>query len=109
MLLLITSKIDEKKLKQVSEDLNGYIKFVIDIKRGFLAAGGKRHVEAEQLLLQNGSKQNDLWGGGLDLETDDLDFDSMINIRPSAGNNSREVLAKDLRKSLEKIVRELLR
>ena len=69
MLLLIKSKADEETLKKVAEDLDGYIKFVVDVEEGILTAGGKMHFEGEQLLLAGGSRQENLWGGGLDLET----------------------------------------
>lgn len=109
MLTLVREKIDDQTLQKVAEDLEGYVKVVVDVERGILAAGGKRHVEGEQLLLQYGSKQQNLWGGGLDLETGEVDFDSMINIRPRDGNSSREVLAQDVREKMEKIIRNLLR
>lgn len=109
MLLLITSKADEKTLKKVAVDLEGYIKFVVDVEKKILTAGGLRHFEGEELLLKEGSKQKNLWGGGLDLETLGIDFASMINLRPSQGNTSREVLAKEVRKQIEEIVRSLLR
>lgn len=73
-----------------------------------MTAGGERHVEGEELLLKDGSKQADLWGGGYDMETGDMDFDSMINIRPVQGNPSREVLDPKIRSSVEKVVERLL-
>lgn len=109
MLLLITSKADEEILKKVAEDLDGYIKFVVDLERKILTAGGLRHYEGEQLLLQNGSKQENLWGGGLDLQTREIDFDSMINIRPNQGNTSREILSGEIRQQVEDVVRSLLK
>lgn len=108
MLLLIESKIDKATVKKISGDLNGYIKIVVDVSREIMAAGGKRHVDGEQLLLRNGSKQNDLWGGGVDLQTREIDFDSMINIRPLQGNPSREVLSKELRSKVKGIAEKLL-
>lgn len=109
MLILIKEKADEEILKKTAEDLDGYIKFVVDLERKILTAGGLRHFEGEQLLLENGSKQENLWGGGLDLQTGEVDFDSMINIRPNQGNTSREVLSEEIRKKMENIVRELLK
>lgn len=109
MLLLLKTKIDEKDLEKVAEDLDGYVKFVVDIEKGVLTAGGTRHFMGEELLLRNGSKQEYLWGGGVDLETNEIDFDSMINIRPNDNNSSREVLDKDLRNRIEKIVRKILK
>lgn len=50
-----------------------------------------RHFEGEQLLLKQGSRQSDLWGGGVDLETKMIDYNSFINIRPNDGNMSNEI------------------
>lgn len=109
MVILITSKANEETLKKVAEDLAGYIKFVVDIEKKILTAGGLRHFDGEQLLLQNGSKQANLWGGGLDLETGEIDFDSMINIRPNQGNASREILSQGIRQQVEEVVKDLLK
>jgi hypothetical protein len=66
MLLIVRSKIDPQARQKVSEDLKGYIKIVVDVRRAILAAGGEKHVDAERLLLEDGSRQEDLWGAGLD-------------------------------------------
>jgi len=107
MLIIIRSKINSETLKQVAEDLKGYVKVVVDVRRKILSAGGEKHVDGEQLLLKDGSKQEDLWGAGLDLETDEMDFDSMINLRPTQ-NASREVLDPNIRQQVESITRSLL-
>ena len=109
MLLLVEEKLDDEFLLKVAEDFKGYIKFVVDIKQEVLTAGGLKHVDGEQILLKNGSSQEDLWGGGLDLETNEVDFDSMINLRPSQGNASREVLSEEVRNRIQEIVRKLLK
>ena len=107
MLIIIRSKINSETLKQVAEDLKGYVKVVVDVRRKILSAGGEKHVDGEQLLLKDGSKQEDLWGAGLDLETDEMDFDSMINLRPTQ-NASREVLDPNIRQQAGSITRSLL-
>ena len=107
MIIILTKKITSEQLKQVSEDIEGYVKFVIDLERQILAAGGRMHFEDEKELLDNGSKQENLWGGGWDLETNELDFDSMINIRPNQGNSSREVLSEDIRQHMAEIAKHL--
>lgn len=109
MILILEKKATGKDLKKVAKDFDGYIKFVVDVEREILAAGGRLHVDGEQKLLKEGSLQEDLWGGGLDLETGEIDFDSMINLRPSQGNASREVLDTQIRKKMEEIGRKLLR
>ena len=108
MLSIIRTKVDSESLKRVAEDLKGYIKVVVDIRRGILSAGGSKHVDGEQLLLKDGSRQEDLWGAGLDLETKEMDFDSMINLRPKQ-NTSREILDQKIREQVEQITRSLLK
>lgn len=95
-------------MQKMAEDLDGYIKVVVDIEQEILAGGGKKHVDAEQMLLQNGSHQDNLWGGGLDLESGEIDYNSMINVRPSQGNLSREVMSSETRKVFDKILKQLL-
>lgn len=109
MLILVKEKISLDDLKKAAEDLDGYVKFVVDIEKGILTAGGVRHVQGEELLLKEESEQKNLWGGGLDLQTGEMDFDSMINIRPNDNNPSREVLSQDLRHKITTIVNKLLR
>ncbi|HBO97458.1 MAG TPA: hypothetical protein DE315_06505 [Candidatus Omnitrophica bacterium] len=109
MIKIIKSKAGENVLKEAARDFDGYIKVVVDVKQGILAAGGKKHVDGEEVLLKSGSRQEDLWGGGLDLETGEVDFDSMINIRPAQNNPSREVLDQNIRKQVEAVIRSLLK
>ena len=108
MLIIVRSKVDPETLKKIAEDLKGYIKVVVDVRRKILSAGGEKHVDGEQLLLKDGSHQEDLWGAGLDLETDEMDFDSLINLRP-ARNRSREILDEKIRKDAAEIIQSLLK
>ena len=108
MIIVFKEKATSDEISRVAEDLDGYIKFVVDVEGEILTAGGTRHVDGEQILLKEGSRQADLWGGGLDLETGGIDFDSMINIRPTQNNPSREVLDEGIRKKVEGIVRKIL-
>lgn len=109
MLLLIKKKASEAILKKIAEDLDGYIKVVVDIEREILTAGGTRHFEGEKILLEDGSKQENLWGGGVDFKTGEIDVDSIINLRPNQNNPSREVLSPEIRKKMERIARNLLK
>ncbi len=70
------------------------IKGVVDLDRSILLLDADLHADQEASLLADGSKQDDLWGINLypDVaEADWLEFDSMINLRPSFGNRSRGV------------------
>ena len=109
MIIIFNKKATGKDIDKVSEDFDGfYIKVVADIKREILAAGGERHFDAEQTLLENGSKQADLWGGGVDVKTGEIDYNSMINLRPNQSNMSREIMSVEIRHKFDKIVRKLL-
>ena len=81
---------------------------VVDIERKMLAGGGDRHSDDEKILLEDGSKQKNLWGGGLDTETKEIDYNSIINLRPSEGNPSREILSPEIRKKFDNIIKKLL-
>lgn len=108
MLLIINKKATGEEIKKMAEDFDGYIKVVVDIKQGVLAGGGKRHVEGEQKLLSKGSKQLDLWGGGVDLETKEIDYNSIINLRPAEDNPSRDIMSSDVRQEFDRIVKDLI-
>ncbi|MDO8461088.1 MAG: DUF5674 family protein [bacterium] len=108
MLLVITGHATKEEIEKMAEDFNGYIKVVVDIEKGILTGGGKRHVEGEQKLLESGSKQKNLWGGGLDLESSEIDYNSMINIRPSQNNLSRDIMSEEIRKEFDEIIKKLL-
>ena len=82
-----------------------YIKTVIDIKKRICSAGCDRHFDSEKILLDQGSKQEDLWGGGIDLETNIIDCNSMINIRPKQGNMSNEIQDLTSRQAFDKLMK----
>lgn len=71
-----------------------FVKGVVDLRRGILLLDADMHADQEAALLAEGSDQRDLWGINLypQLEGPDwLEFDSMINLRPSFGNRSRGI------------------
>lgn len=91
MILISNKPFTSEEIEQLKEQFDVYIKTVIDIEKRLCAAGMERHFEGEQLLLQQGSKQANIWGGGLDLETKEIDFNSFINIRPGDNNTKNEI------------------
>lgn len=83
------------------------VKAVVDVERGLVAVDAELHSDLEALLLEDGSKQKSLWGINLypEIQGDDfVEFDSMINMRPSQGNRSRSVEDKELREKITGIV-----
>ncbi len=71
-----------------------------------MAIGGEWHADAEKILLGEGSKQENLWGGGIDIETKNIDLVALINLRPNMGRNSQEIIDEKIRKQFLKIVED---
>ena len=94
-----------EEIEKLRELFDVYIKTVIDIKKQICSAGCDRHYESERVLLDSGSNQNNLWGGGIDLETKIIDFNSMINIRPAQNNSSNEIQDLTLRQKYEQLTK----
>jgi len=105
MILTKTTPYTKEEIQHLREQFDSYIKTVIDIEKKICSAGCDRHFESEKILLDQGSKQEHLWGGGLDLETKTIDGNSFINIRPTQANTSNEIQDPGIRKSFEEITK----
>lgn len=109
---IVKDKITTKELKQMSEKMFGeFVKAVVDVKKEIIVVDAPMHADQEAFLIDKGSKQNDLWGINLypsKKRKDFIEFDSMINIRPSQGNRTRGVDDKNIQKKIIKIVNELV-
>lgn len=87
------------------------VKYVVDIERRVAAVGGELHADAEQLLLERGSRQADLWGAnyypgkGMDAC---IEYTSLINIRPAQGNRSMLIDDPALRERVREITFALI-
>lgn len=106
--MIVRKKASKKDIQDLAKHFDGYIKVVVDIERGILSGGGDRHFDDEQILLKNGSLQKNLWGGGFDTKTKEIDYNSVINLRPSQDNPSRDILSIEIRNKFDNIVINLL-
>lgn len=109
----IVNVISVKELKQMAQKMFGeLVKADVDVKKRMVIVDMPMHYDGEQELMSNGSKQEDIWGVNLhpdDYGTDDfIEFDSMINIRPSKGNPSKDVLDKAVKKQIIDILNEVV-
>lgn len=105
MILTKSEPFTKAEIEELKEKFDVYIKTVIDIKLEICSAGCDRHYESEQILLEQGSKQSDLWGGGIDMETKEIDYNSFINIRPNDGNTSNEIQNKEVREKFYELMK----
>ncbi|KKQ29885.1 MAG: hypothetical protein A3H17_01805 [Candidatus Levybacteria bacterium RIFCSPLOWO2_12_FULL_37_14] len=105
MIITKITPYSKKEIEKLKEQFDIYIKTVIDIKKKICSAGCDRHFESEKILLDDGSKQSNIWGGGIDLDTKTIDFNSFINIRPMDKNTSNEIQDPKIREELEKLMK----
>ncbi len=106
------NKISIIDLKQMAENRFGdLVKAVVDIEKGRLVVDAELHADEEQFLLENDSKQEYLWGINLypeDMEENFIEFDSMINLRPSWGNRSRGVDDEKIREEIIQLINNVV-
>ncbi len=104
----VENNISIKELKEMSSKMFGnLVKAVVDVQTHVLVVDAELHSDQEAYLLQLGSKQENLWGINIypDLGKEErIEFDSMINLRPSQNNNSRGVDSEEIQKKILDIV-----
>jgi hypothetical protein len=109
---IIAEKILIKELKEMSAKMfDNLVKAVVDVRKKIMAVDAELHADEEALLLENGSEQKNLWGINIYPELtgeDFIEFDSMINLRPSQGNRSRGVEDLKIQKKIIEIVNQLI-
>ena len=110
---IVEEAIDLKKLIKIGEEGFGdLVKGVVDIEKEIMAIGGELHADEEAILLSLGSKQENLWGINLypqKKDEDFIEFDSVINLKPSQGNRSRGIENPQIQKRIKEIVERLIK
>ncbi|MEK9152692.1 MAG: DUF5674 family protein [Patescibacteria group bacterium] len=111
-IVVIRDRVTKNKIEELSKKRFGdMVKGVVDIEKKILALGGELHADEEQVLLDQGSLQNNLWGINIyhALPREEwIEFDSMINIRPSQDNRSRSVENESIRRKITEIVNGMI-
>ena len=109
---IVRERIRLSRLAALAEEQFGdMVKAVVDVSRGVMAIGGELHSDEEAVLLDDGSRQQDLWGINLypgEADEEWIEYDSMVNVRPSQGNRSRDVEDEGLRSRIRAIVEGLV-
>ena len=110
--LILTERIGADTLARIVRDSFGdMVKYVVDIERGAIAIGGELHADAEQALLEWGSRGSSLWGAnyypGMGRENC-IEFTSLINIRPAQLNPDMGVRDPAIRERIRALTFALL-
>ncbi len=106
--------ISRDELRQMANNMFGsFVKAVVDVKQGIMTIGGEFHSEEEVVLMEReGSSREYTWGINLypeNLEEEFIEFDSMVNIKPSFGNRSRNIENLQIKEKIKEIVKKLVR
>jgi hypothetical protein len=112
-MIIVEKNITLNEIKEMSQKMFGnLVKGVVDIRKGIMAVDAELHSDEEALLLENGSRQENLWGINIYPEffgqADFIEFDSMINLRPSQNNRSRSVDDLKIRENILEITSKLI-
>ena len=107
-ILIIRNRASQEQIREMLERLETYIKVAVDVERNILAGGGEYHADCEEVLLEDGSRQEDIWGADWYPEDRKVEFGALINIRPDQENRSMEIEDPKLRDRIETITRALL-
>lgn len=108
MIHLLRNQPSKRQVEEMLQTLETYIKLAVDIERGILAGGGALHADGEALLVDDGSRQEHIWGADWIPDTQEVRFEALINIRPRQGNRSMTIQDPGVRQQVERIVRFIL-
>lgn len=106
MILILRDTATVDQVDALLETFGSYIKLAVDVEREIIAGGGELHADCEQALLEDGSRQEDVWGADWD-PSGEVRFESLINIRPRQGNRSLMLQSPELRSQVERIARRI--
>jgi hypothetical protein len=107
--MIIKNKISKEELENLFDNSFGtVVKIVVDVKRNILSAGHEFHIDCAEELIDDGSLQKNLWGANLYRHNLNIDFISLINIKPMEGNRSMEIEDPVIKRKVEEIIKKLL-
>ncbi len=112
IVIVRSERLDRGELRRLVDlFFEDMVKYVVDVERGVAAVGGEMHADAEQMLLDDGSRQADLWGAnyypGRGRE-ECIEYTALINIRPAQGNRSMEIQDPAVRERVRELTWALI-
>ncbi len=109
---VITKPVTKAEALEIAKEFYiDMVKGVVDLEREIIALGGEYHIDANMVLMENNSKQADVWGFNIypNLGKNEwIEYTSLINIRPLAGNRNMVVEDKEIRDRMKKIIEKLI-
>ncbi len=108
MIILLDRKITLDEFQEAREVYNDYIKSVVDVENNLTAVGGEFHIDCEEVLLAQGSKLENLFGGGYRVSTKEVEYMAMSNYKPALNKTTYEIMDPLIREKLYKLTKEYL-
>ena len=112
MIKIICDFVSKQELEEMAKEFYvEMVKGVADIEKNLIALGGEWHIDANQVLINAGSRQENLWGFNIYLNkpnTERIEYNSLINIRPGQGNKSMEIEDEEIRGKIISIINNLI-
>jgi len=104
---LVEEKLTKNQIGNILNQYGQYVKVTVDLEKKILIVGCQLHADGEKILLKSGSHQDNIWGGGINLKTKEIDATAVLNLRPKLQNTSLDILDPTRRKQLINIVKKL--
>ncbi len=101
----INKKLSKTDISNLRKKYGDYVKVTVDVEKEWVIAGGELHADGEKTLLGKGCKQDNIWGGGINMVDKQIDTTAVLNIRPRLGNDNLEILDSAIRKKFHDIIR----
>ncbi|MBM3209077.1 hypothetical protein FJZ40_02185 [Candidatus Shapirobacteria bacterium] len=95
-----------QEIVSLKRQYGNYFKLTVDSENEWVVAGSELHADAEKLLLEKGSRQDDIWGGGINLSDKQIDTSAVLNLRPRLDNDNLEILDQARREKFISIVKK---
>ncbi|MGI5826527.1 MAG: DUF5674 family protein [Patescibacteria group bacterium] len=95
------------EIEDLKREFGSYVKITVDLGLEQLVIGCELHADGEKILLEKGAIQNDIWGGGINFITKEIDTTAVLNLRPSLDNNSLEIIDPDRRNKFLSIAKKI--
>jgi len=87
------------------------VKAVVDLEKNIIAIGGEMHADAEAILIEQGSKQDNLWGINLypnEKDENFIKYISLINISPRRKNLDMEIQNSEIKSQIRELIDKLI-
>lgn len=108
-MILVLIPLTVAEIKKIQNDYGSYVKITADIDDDIAVVGCELHADGEDMLLKKGSRQSNIWGGGLDFKSRMIDTTAVLNLRPNLENDSMEILDTSRRERFIAVVKRLFK